>query len=297
MEIRNLITFLEVAERKSFTKTAEALGYTQSTVSSQIKQLETELGTPLFERINHKVMLTERGNSLLEHAQEIVNLSKKIQMSPDSSDNCEGLVRFGMAPSISTMMLGETFLKFHQMYPNIKVQIIAAETDEMLEMLDKNEADVVFLVDRYMYSKDHIVLSEKKVDMHFVAHKDFELGKKKDIDIRELISYPFILTEKGLSYRKFLDEKLATMSLEIQPIIEMGNTDRVLEMVELGGGISFLPDYVTRTSYEDGKIVYLDVKDLEIDVWRQLMYHKKKWIYPAMQKVIDYCSEVSERRL
>lgn len=297
MEIRNLITFLEVAERKSFTKTAEALGYTQSTVSSQIKQLEIELGTPLFERINHKVMLTERGSSLLEHAQEIVNLSKKIQIEPDTSDNCEGLVRFGMAPSISTMMLGSTFLKFHQMYPNVKVQIIAAETDEMLEMLDRNEADLVFIVDRYEFSKDHVVISEKKVDMHFVVSTDSELAKRDKIDIEELVSFPFILTEKGLSYRKLLDEKLAPKFLELQPIIEIGNTDRVLELVELGGGVSYLPDYVTRQSYEDGKIAYLNVDDLGVDVWRQIMYHRKKWISPAMQKVIDYCSEVSERRL
>ena len=77
----------------------------------------------------------------------------------------------------------------------------------------------------------------------------------------------------------------------------MGNTDRVLEMIELGGGVSYLPDYVTRKSYEEGKIVYLDVEDLGVSVWRQLMYHKKKWISPAMKKVIDYCSEVSEKSL
>ncbi len=297
MEIRNLITFLEIAERKSFTKTAEALGYTQSTVSAQIKQLERELGAPLFERINHKVMLTDRGISLLEYAQEIVNLSKKIQEAPDDSDMCEGLVRFGMAPSISTMMLGSTYLTFHEMYPNVKVQIIAAETKEMLEMLDRNEADLIFIVDRYEYSKDHIVVSEKKVDMHFIVSSDSPLAKRGKIDIRELVTFPFILTEKGLSYRKLLDEKLSAMSLEIQPIIEMGNTDRVLEMVELGGGVSYLPDYVTRRSFEEGKITYLQVDDLGVDVWRQIMYHRKKWIYPAMQKVIDYCSEVSEGRL
>lgn len=297
MEIRNLITFLEVAERKSFTKTAEALGYTQSTVSSQIKQLETELNTQLFERINHKVMLTERGNALLTHAQKIVNLSKEIELNPDTSDDCEGYVRFAMAPSISTMMLGETFLTFHKRYPNIKVQIIAAETKEMLEMLDRNDADLTFIVDRYEYSKDHIVVSEKKVDMHFVANKDFPLAGKKNIDIKELSKHPFVLTEKGLSYRKLLDEKLAPLFIDIQPIIEMGNTDRVLEMIELGGGVSYLPDYVTRKSYEEGKIVYLDVEDLGVSVWRQLMYHKKKWISPAMKKVIDYCSEVSEKSL
>ena len=67
VEIRNLKTFLKVAERKSFTKAAEALNYTQSTVSTQIKQLETELGVPLFERINQKTGLTERGKVLMKH--------------------------------------------------------------------------------------------------------------------------------------------------------------------------------------------------------------------------------------
>ena len=66
MEIRNLVTFLQVAERKSFSRAAEALNYTQSTVSTQIKQLEDELDTKLFDRVNHNVVLTESGNNLVK---------------------------------------------------------------------------------------------------------------------------------------------------------------------------------------------------------------------------------------
>ena len=65
MELRNLITFTNVAELGSFTKAGEQLGYSQSTVSFQIKQLEEELGCLLFERINHTIALTERGHELL----------------------------------------------------------------------------------------------------------------------------------------------------------------------------------------------------------------------------------------
>lgn len=61
MDIKNLITFIHVAELNSFTKTAETLGYSQSTISFQIKQLETELDVQLFDRINHTVVLTEKG--------------------------------------------------------------------------------------------------------------------------------------------------------------------------------------------------------------------------------------------
>ena len=68
MEIRNLLTFVHVAELNSFTKAANVLGYSQSTVSFQIKQLETELGCLLFERINHTLILTDKGRELLNCA-------------------------------------------------------------------------------------------------------------------------------------------------------------------------------------------------------------------------------------
>ena len=76
-----------------------------------------------------------------------------------------------------------------------------------------------------------------------------------------------MLTEKDLSYRKLFDERLAELSLEVNPVVEIGNTFLLLEFLELGLGVSFLPDYVTKKAYEEGKIVYLDVRDFDIDVW------------------------------
>ena len=71
MEIRNLESFIQVAELGSFTKAAESLGYTQSSVSTQIRQLEKELGIPLFERINHRVRLTEKGKEKFKKCKKI----------------------------------------------------------------------------------------------------------------------------------------------------------------------------------------------------------------------------------
>ena len=79
MEIRNLITFVHVAELNSFTKAAKLLGYSQSTISFQIKQLETELNCLLFERINHTITLTEKGREVLEYAQKVSHLTEEFK--------------------------------------------------------------------------------------------------------------------------------------------------------------------------------------------------------------------------
>ncbi len=109
------------------------------------------------------------------------------------------------------------------------------------------------------------------------------------------MKYPFVLTEKDLSYRKLFDERLAELSLEVSPVVEIGDTYLLLELLELGLGVSFLPDYVTKNAYEEGKIVYLDVRDFDVEVWRQLLYRENKWVSPAMKRVVDYCSSVSEK--
>lgn len=295
MEIRNLKTFLQVAERKSFTKAAQAMNYTQSTVSTQIKQLETELGTPLFERINHRTNLTERGELLMKHAHQIINIIEEITNDNADLDNCEGIVRFAMPPSVCNIMMGSTYMTFHEKYPNIKVKIVEGNTDDMLHMLDHGDVDLIFVVDRHIFNKEYTVASENRVEMRFVAGKDFALAGKENLSIEELVKYPFVLTERNLSYRKLFDERLAELSLEVNPVVEIGDTYLLLELIELGIGVSFLPDYVTKKAYEEGKIVYLDVNDFNVEVWRQLLYRENKWVSPAMKRVVDYCSKVSEK--
>ncbi len=294
MEIRNLRTFLQVAERKSFTKAAEALSYTQSTVSMQIKQLEDELGAPIFERINHRTELTERGELLMKHARQIINIIEEISVGNADTDDCQGVVRFAMAPSVCNLMMGKTYMAFHKKYPGVNVKIVEGETHHMLSMLDRGDVDLVFVVDRHVYNKEYVVASKRKVEMNFVAGRDFELCGKDNLSIADIVKHPFILTEKHLSYRKLFDERLSELSLEVNPIVEMGDTSLILELIELGAGISYLPDYVTKKAYSEGKITYLDVKCFDIDVWRQLLYRKNKWVFPAMKRVAEYCSSVSE---
>ena len=100
MELRNLITFTHVAELGSFTKAAEQLGYSQSTISFQIKQLEEELDCLLFERINHTITLTERGHELVFYAHQIRELTDEFKETPSTAENQNvSLKQYASAPT------------------------------------------------------------------------------------------------------------------------------------------------------------------------------------------------------
>ncbi|MBQ6684840.1 MAG: LysR family transcriptional regulator, partial [Firmicutes bacterium] len=92
--------------------------------------------------------------------------------------------------------------------------------------------------------------------------------------VRDLLDQPFILTEKDMSYRRLLDEHLASASLEVRPVLELGRTDLICNLVEQGIGISFLPEYVIRDRIEAGTLVTLPVEDIDIRVWKQLIHHR-----------------------
>ncbi len=143
MDIKNLNTFILVAEMNSFSKAAVKLGYSQSTVSFQIKQLEQEFNSQLFERINHTVALTEKGREVLEYAHQISKLTKELKESMQGEKVLKGHVRLAMADSLCQSLLNERFLDFRKKYPGILLKIIAAGTEEMFRLINHNEVDAI----------------------------------------------------------------------------------------------------------------------------------------------------------
>ncbi len=296
MEIRNLRTFQQVAEKNSFTAAANALGYSQSTVSFQIKQLEDELECLLFERINHTVSLTEQGRELLQYAQEVLHLTDEFKQKMTESDTPEGFVHIVMPDSICKSMMMANFTDFFSRYPKIALKISTADTGDMFRMLDRNEADVIYTLDSHVYSGEYVIAKEERVQMHFVTGAQSPYAKKRSLSIRDVLQEPFVLTEKGMGYRRALDRAIEKMSLEVQPILEIGRTDIITSVLEKGIGISFLPDFVTKDGIDAGRLAYLDITDIEVEVWKQLIYHRNKWISHSLRSFLEYvkCAEFRE---
>ena len=291
MELRNLITFIHVAELGSFTKAAQQLGYSQSTVSFQIKQLEEELDCLLFERINHTISLTEQGHGLVSYAHQIRALTDDFRESLGAEQELKGHIHIVSPDSVCEEMINRHYLNFHKKYPAISVRFTTGDSALMLSMLDHNEADVIITLDHRFYNKDYIIAKEERLPMHFVASADSKFAGKKGLSIGDIIEEPFILTEFGQGYRRVFDRELAKKSLEINPVLEIGRTDIITTVVSQSNMLSFLPDFVTKPMIQSGKLCYLDIQDMNIDIWKQLIYHKNKWMSQSLKTFIDYIKE------
>lgn len=267
------------------------MGYSQSTISFQIKQLETELNCMLFERINHTISLTEKGKEVLAYAQQISHITEEFKHSLTASHSLTGCVHVVTPDSICEMMITDNYSDFYRRYPKISLKFSTADTDDMFRILNHNEADVMLTLDSHVYDQDYIIAKEERISTHFVAGANNPFAGRANLSIKDILDAPFILTEKKMGYRKVLDEALARRSLEIQPVLEIGRTDLITTALENGPCISFLPDFVTAQKVAEGKLVYLDVTDLEVDIWKQLIYHRNKWISKHFEAFLEYVKE------
>lgn len=291
MDLKNLTTFIHVAQLGSFTKAGQVLGCSQSTISFQIRQLEDELDFPLFERINRTVVLTDKGREVLAYAQQISKMTAELKHNLQSDSARAVRVRIAMADSLCNSLLEDNFQDFMRRNPGTSLKIVSCGTEEMFRLLDHNEVDAILTLESHIYNTEYVIVKEEQVENHFVVSAASPLAARKKISLADLVKQPFILTEKGMSYRRFLDEQLAQRSLEIIPVLEIGNPHLICSMVQKGIGVSFLPDFVTAQARDEGKLVYLNIPEIQVTIWKQLLHHRDKWISPQIDAMLKYCVE------
>lgn len=294
MEFRNLQTFLCVADLLSFSKAALRLGYSQSNVSFQIRQLEDELGVRLFERTGKTIQLTDPGREFLFYANEIRKLSSqaldavKLPQNPDPAA-IRGLLRVGSIESIATAVLPDLLTGFHRRYPHIQLTVCTESRDSLADQVRNNQIDLFFdLNDRTPIP--HLTQEFlRKEEIVFLTGRN--PGYPKAIPLGEIAQKPFVLTERGEGYRKELERLLAERDLTITPIIEFGNPETILHLVARDLGLSFLPLFCAEEYLRDGRLFVLETDTPRIFMYSQIFYHKNKWITPQIQALLTHIRE------
>jgi DNA-binding transcriptional LysR family regulator len=292
MELRNVGTFLRVAELRSFSRAAEQLGYSQSAVSAQIQQLETELGTPLFDRINKTIRLTDAGQEFSLYARQLVSTAEDALRTIQKSDAAHGTLRIAFADSLCSAFLPTLLEQYHKRCPQVELVLRTCTTTEMFSLLDRNEIDLAYTLDLPLTQHGLIHALDKAEPVCFVAPAKHPLARKNSVSVDELVRQEFLLTEHGMSYRDVLEQFLATKQLSVRPLLELGSVEMLCRLVERGMGLSFVPECVARPHLQDGTLVYLNVPDCQIEVWRQLFYHKDKWVTPQMKSFVALVQEL-----
>lgn len=292
MDLRSLNTFVHVAELGSFSRAAEKLGYSQPTVSVQIRQLEESLEVKLFDRIGHSVRLTVKGHEILSYAQHVCHLCQQMQHAAGQIDDARGLIRVATADSLCVPLVRKGFAQLRKHYPNISIELTTAGTAALSRLLDQNEVDIVCTLDSHLYNPNYVIAHEEQIGVHFIVSADSPLARKTVLTKEDLIQQNLLLTEKGMSYRRLLDEWLAQDSISVQPVLENGSADLLCSLVEENIGVSFLPDYVTEDASCKGTVVRLSADSFHPVLWKQLLYRRDKWVSPPMRVVLNHLTGI-----
>lgn len=296
MELRHLNTFTKIAELMSFSKAAEHLGYSQSTVTVQIKALENELNTKLFDRMGHKIMLTDSGRVLLTYAKDLLLMEQKLKSIVEDSSTVKGVLRLGLVESICTSFMPDILIEYHRLYPEVEIRVITDVNEKLLEMLKTNEVDLIFLIDKKICPPEAVTAYEFEEKIVFVAPNDLALPHSEPLSLEDISKLPFILTEKDVGYRVSLNDLLAKHNLSLSPFLEIGDTSTIVKLIRRNTGVSLLPMYAVSKSIENGEVKILDVAEWSVCHYAQLMYNRFKWMTPAMQKFITLTSETLNKR-
>ena len=288
MELRQLQTFTQIAQMQSFSRTAEMLGYSQSAVTVQIRQLENELGKRLFDRTGKKVVLTPKGEEFLEHANRILYDVHQAKASMNDTDELKNPLHIGTIESLCTVKFPKIIRKFREQYPGVSIRITVDSPEKLIQMMEHNELDLIYILDTPRWDSNWIKVMEKAEPVMFVTSVSHRLAKERNLLLDDLLKESFYLTERNANYRQALDGQLALRRKELSPMLEISDTAFIKKMLMRGGGVSFLPRFAVEDDIEKKKLTLLDVKDIEITMYRQIFYHKNKFKTKEMEKFAEF---------
>lgn len=291
MEIRQVQSFVHVAKLGSFSRAAETMGYSQSAITVQIRLLEEELGTKLFDRMGKKVSLTPQGKRFLEHANRILYEMNRTIMAMNEDRELENPLYIGTIESLCTAKFPRILSQFHTLYPKVNIQITLDSPEKLIRMMEHNELDLIYILDTPRWNKEWIKVMEAAEPIVFVASVNSEFALRKEMVLQDILGESFFLTEKNANYRQALDQHLALENRTLDPALEISDTEFIIKMVERNDGLSFLPYFAVEKYIRSGRIAMLDVTDIDISMYRQIFYHKNKYKTREMSEFIRLITE------
>ena len=257
MELRQLRYFAKAAETLNFSHAANCLNIAQSSLSQQIKQLEDELGTQLFIRDSHSILLTEAGEVILPFALRTIHDAEACaDRIRDLRKMLTGTLNIGVTHSFSPI-LTESVISFIKMYPKINVNIVYKQMNELMELLSNHELDFV-LAFKPIYPlpnvESHILFQNT---LSVIVGNNHPLASKDKVSISELENYDLALPSKGLQARNAFDN-IVTGYDKFNIRIELNDVNTLLKLVRQTSLVTVLA--------EDSIYDACDVKAVPINV-------------------------------
>ncbi len=314
MTLRHLRIFATVVENdNNLTKSAKALYTSQPAVSLAIHEMEEYYGVRLFDRLGRRLYLTEAGRQCLVYARRILSLSDDCDESMKSW-NSAGMIRVGASSTIGAYLMPAIASAFHDRRPQARLFVKTAVSRELEKDLLVNDLDLALVeipvhesaLRADIFMKDTLAVIAPL--QHTTAgHRGLSLpdrgkkgrsvpslpdqGKRDDniptMSLEELVRHPFLLREKGSGTRKIFDDALAKQGYTVDPVWECGNTETILQAVAQGAGFSVVPRIAAEASLFQGRVMCVNVPELELTQNFYIVRHRDKIFSPGMEDFVE----------
>lgn len=234
MELRQLNYFLKAKELLNFTEAAKELYITQSTLSQQIKQLEDELGIPLFNRLGKRITNTEAGELFAVYAEKSIQASNDGKLIlQDLKQLNTGTLSIGLTWGLKSIVIN-TFKDFIEQYPKIKLRVTFGTTTELIDALVTQEIDFALTFYEGALSSELVYEPIMTSDMAVIVSKNSALASKKSVTFKEIEQLTLALPVKGFSTRDFLDRQFEKHNVHPAIHIEVNHTPTIVDLVRTG---------------------------------------------------------------
>ncbi|QJD82802.1 LysR family transcriptional regulator [Cohnella herbarum] len=244
MDLRQLSYFLEVANQESFSKASQTIHVTQPTLSKMVKSLEEELGVLLINRSTRRVDLTEAGKVVQAHAQTILNAKQNLLSAvADLTEMRKGQFSLGLPPVIGASFFPKVISKFHQLHPDIDIQLVEEGGKRIEQLLIEGSLDlgvVVLPVDEELFEVVPIV----KRHLNLVVPTSHPLSGSNEVRLSELRNEFFILFRQEFNLHDRVKEACIREGFEPQVAYESSQWDFIYELIRADEGISLLPETI-----------------------------------------------------
>lgn len=291
MELRQLATFVTVAKTKRFNQTAELLSYAQSTITSHIQALETELGVKLFERFGHHISLTREGGVLLSYAEQILTLVDEAKEIVSFSEIPKGKLVIGTGESLSTYRLPSVLQEYRRNYPQVEIILKFSNCSNLRDLIRKNEVDVGLFIDREITEPEFAVEVLAIEPMHFLAAPHHVLAQQKEVVPQDLDNECLVLTEPGCSFRATIESILHEWNVKPRSILEASSIESIKQFVMHDFGITMLPHFTIESEIANNRLVPLNWQKHISAYMVQLVHHKNKHITPTLLSFLQTARE------
>lgn len=255
MDIHQLRIFTSVYRNRSFSKASEQLYISQPTISEHIKNLETELGCSLFNRLGRKIEPTSEADIIFPRALQLIEDLEKInELLEKSSQQVKGKIRLGASTIPGNYMLPLMAAKFRDLYPDVFFEIIIADTRKITDMLIKHD----FFMGIIGASMENKILNYTPCledELVFAGAPCFITGAENDMSL--LYRTPFLLREEGSGTRKTMEDFFRKMGIKLAKmniVAVLGSTDSVKQSLKAGLGTSILSRRAIAEELQNGSL-------------------------------------------